>query len=254
MEIILKSIQKKFVSEKLIELEVLKNVEETINNEEFIVLIGPSGCGKSTLLNIIAGLEKCTSGEVIVGGEKIINPSRDRGMVFQQDALLMWRKVIDNVEYGLELSGMKKDVRNKIAKEHLKKVGLEEFADFYPKELSGGMRKRVQIASVFSNNPKVMLMDEPFGSLDYMTKLALQDQLLDIWSKQKKTTVFVTHDIEEAIFLADRIFLLKNGVIDDVFKVPFDRPRNNKIRTDEKFRNLMATLFNKLSISKNYKS
>jgi len=254
MEILLKSIQKNFISEKGIELKVLKNVEEAINNEEFIVLIGPSGCGKSTLLNIIAGLEKCTSGEVIVGGKKIINPSRDRGMVFQQDALLLWRKVIDNVEYGLELSGIKKDVRNKIAKEHLKKVGLEKFADFYPKELSGGMRKRVQIASVFSNNPKVMLMDEPFGSLDYMTKLALQDQLLDIWSKQKKTTVFVTHDIEEAIFLADRIFLLKNGVIDDVFKVPFDRPRNNKIRTDEKFRNLMATLFNQLSISKDYKS
>jgi len=254
MEILLKSIQKNFISEKGIELKVLKNVEETINNEEFIVLIGPSGCGKSTLLNIIAGLEKCTSGEVIVGGKKIINPSRDRGMVFQQDALLLWRKVIDNVEYGLELSGIKKDVRNKIAKEHLKKVGLEKFADFYPKELSGGMRKRVQIASVFSNNPKVMLMDEPFGSLDYMTKLALQDQLLDIWSKQKKTTVFVTHDIEEAIFLADRIFLLKNGVIDNVFKVPFDRPRNNKIRTDEKFRNLMATLFNQLSISKDYKS
>jgi len=254
MEILLKSIQKNFISEKGIELKVLKNVEEAINNEEFIVLIGPSGCGKSTLLNIIAGLEKCTSGEVIVGGKKIINPSRDRGMVFQQDALLLWRKVIDNVEYGLELSGIKKDVRNKIAKEHLKKVGLEKFADFYPKELSGGMRKRVQIASVFSNNPKVMLMDEPFGSLDYMTKLALQDQLLDIWSKQKKTTVFVTHDIEEAIFLADRIFLLKNGVIDNVFKVPFDRPRNNKIRTDEKFRNLMATLFNQLSISKDYKS
>lgn len=254
MEILLKSIQKNFISEKGMELKVLKNVEETINNEEFIVLIGPSGCGKSTLLNIIAGLEKCTSGEVIVGGKKIINPSRDRGMVFQQDALLLWRKVIDNVEYGLELSGIKKDVRNKIAKEHLKKVGLEKFADFYPKELSGGMRKRVQIASVFSNNPKVMLMDEPFGSLDYMTKLALQDQLLDIWSKQKKTTVFVTHDIEEAIFLADRIFLLKNGVIDNVFKVPFDRPRNNKIRTDKKFRNLMATLFDQLSISKDYKS
>tara|TARA_B100001146_G_C16101110_1_gene399449 strand:+ start:47 stop:811 length:765 start_codon:yes stop_codon:yes gene_type:complete len=254
MQIYLRSISKKFVSEKGRELEVLKKIEQTINNEEFVVLIGPSGCGKSTLLNIIAGLEKCTSGEVIVGGEKIIKPSRDRGMVFQQDALLMWRKVIDNVEYGLELSGVKKNERRKIAFDHLKKVGLEEFADFYPKELSGGMRKRVQIASVFSNNPKVMLMDEPFGSLDYMTKLALQDQLLDIWSTQKKTTVFVTHDIEEAIFLADRIFLLKNGVIDDVFNVPFTRPRNNEIRTDEKFRNLMAILFKKLSISKDYKS
>lgn len=252
MEILLKSINKIFVSEKGIQLEVLKKVEEKINNEEFVVLIGPSGCGKSTLLNIIAGLEKCTTGEVIVGGEKINKPSRDRGMVFQQDALLMWRKVIDNVEYGLELSGIKKNERKKIALDQLKKVGLEKFINFYPKELSGGMRKRVQIASVFANNPKVMLMDEPFGSLDYMTKLALQDQLLYIWNKQKKTTVFVTHDIEEAVFLADRIFLLKNGIIDDVFKVPFSRPRNNHIRTDEKFRNLMATLLNKLSISKEY--
>ena len=254
MEIVFKSIQKKFISEKGKELLVLKNVEQKIFNEEFVVLIGPSGCGKSTLLNIIAGLEKCTSGEITVGGKTITDPSRDRGMVFQQDALLMWRKVIENVEYGLELSGINKTDRKKIAKEHLKKVGLEEFSDFYPKELSGGMRKRVQIASVFSNNPKVMLMDEPFGSLDYMTKLALQDQLLDIWNKEKKTTVFVTHDIEEAIFLADRIFLLKNGIIDEVFKVPFIRPRTNEIRTDEKFRNLMATLFNKLSISKEYKS
>ena len=254
MEIEFKSIQKKFISEKGKELEVLKDVDEKILNEEFVVLIGPSGCGKSTLLNIIAGLEKCTDGKIIVGGEEVINPSRDRGMVFQQDALLMWRKVIVNVEYGLELSGTNKKERKKIAIEHLKKVGLEEFADFYPKELSGGMRKRVQIASVFSNNPKVMLMDEPFGSLDYMTKLALQDQLLDILNKEKKTTVFVTHDIEEAIFLADRIFLLKNGIIDEVFKVPFSRPRTNEIRTDEKFRNLMATLFNKLSISKEYKS
>tara|TARA_Y100001970_G_C14070710_1_gene769273 strand:- start:317 stop:1081 length:765 start_codon:yes stop_codon:yes gene_type:complete len=254
MEIIFKSIQKKFITEKGQELKVLKGVDEKIFNEEFVVLIGPSGCGKSTLLNIIAGLEKCSSGKIIVGGETVTSPSRDRGMVFQQDALLMWRKVIENVEYGLELSGVNKSERKKTALEHLEKVGLKEFADFYPKELSGGMRKRVQIASVFSNNPKVMLMDEPFGSLDYMTKLALQDQLLDIWTKQKKTTVFVTHDIEEAIFLADRIFLLKNGIIDEVFKVPFSRPRNNEIRTDEKFRNLMATLFNKLSISKEYQS
>ena len=254
MEIIFKSIHKKFKTEKGQELNVLKGVDEKIFNEEFVVLIGPSGCGKSTLLNIIAGLEKCSSGKVIVGGETVISPSKDRGMVFQQDALLMWRKVIENVEYGLELSGINKSQRKKTAIEQLKKVGLKEFSDFYPKELSGGMKKRVQIASVFANNPKVMLMDEPFGSLDYMTKLALQDQLLDIWTKQKKTTVFVTHDIEEAIFLADRIFLLKNGIIDEVFKVPFSRPRNNEIRTDEKFRNLMAKLLNKLSISKEYQS
>ena len=253
MEITFNSIQKIFKTEKGKEIEVLKKVNEKIYNEEFVVLIGPSGCGKSTLLNIIAGLENCTKGEIKVGGKTISSPSKDRGMVFQQDALLMWRKVIDNVEYGLELRGISKNKRRKIAFEHLKNVGLEDFSDFYPKELSGGMRKRVQIATIFSNNPSVMLMDEPFGSLDYMTKLALQDQLLDIWSKQKKTTVFVTHDIEEAIFLADRIFLLKNGVIEEVFKVPFNRPRGNEIRTQEQFRSLMAVLFKKLSITKEYK-
>ena len=254
MEIKFNSVQKKFINQKGKELEVLKNINQLINPEEFIVLIGPSGCGKSTLLNIIAGLEKCTSGSITVGNNEVTGPSRDRGMVFQQDTLLMWRKVSDNVKYGLELAGVKKSERESIAREYIERVGLKEFSDFYPKELSGGMRKRVQIATVFANDPKIMLMDEPFGSLDYMTKLALQDQLLDIWNKQKKTTVFVTHDIEEAIFLADRIFLLKNGLINEVFEVPFNRPRNNSIRTEEKFRNLMAKLFNKLSISKEYKN
>ncbi len=254
MEIKFNSVQKKFINQKGKELEVLKNINQLINPEEFIVLIGPSGCGKSTLLNIIAGLEKCTSGSITVGNNEVTGPSRDRGMVFQQDTLLMWRKVSDNVKYGLELAGVKKSERESIAREYIERVGLKEFSDFYPKELSGGMRKRVQIATVFANDPKIMLMDEPFGSLDYMTKLALQDQLLDIWNKQKKTTVFVTHDIEEAIFLADRIFLLKNGLINEVFEVPFNRPRNNSIRTEEKFRNLMAKLFKKLSISKEYKN
>lgn len=254
MEIKFNSVQKKFINQKGKELEVLKNINQLINPEEFIVLIGPSGCGKSTLLNIVAGLEKCTSGSITVGNNEVTGPSRDRGMVFQQDTLLMWRKVSDNVKYGLELAGVKKSERESIAREYIERVGLKEFSDFYPKELSGGMRKRVQIATVFANDPKIMLMDEPFGSLDYMTKLALQDQLLDIWNKQKKTTVFVTHDIEEAIFLADRIFLLKNGLINEVFEVPFNRPRNNSIRTEEKFRNLMAKLFKKLSISKEYKN
>ena len=214
MEIKFNSVQKKFINQKGKELEVLKNINQLINPEEFIVLIGPSGCGKSTLLNIIAGLEKCTSGSITVGNNEVTGPSRDRGMVFQQDTLLMWRKVSDNVKYGLELAGVKKSERESIAREYIERVGLKEFSDFYPKELSGGMRKRVQIATVFANDPKIMLMDEPFGSLDYMTKLALQDQLLDIWNKQKKTTVFVTHDIEEAIFLADRMKFLKFLLID----------------------------------------
>ena len=190
MEIKFNSVQKKFINQKGKELEVLKNINQLINPEEFIVLIGPSGCGKSTLLNIVAGLEKCTSGSITVGNNEVTGPSRDRGMVFQQDTLLMWRKVSDNVKYGLELAGVKKSERESIAREYIERVGLKEFSDFYPKELSGGMRKRVQIATVFANDPKIMLMDEPFGSLDYMTKLALQDQLLDIWNKQKKNNCF----------------------------------------------------------------
>jgi NitT/TauT family transport system ATP-binding protein len=195
------------------------------------------------LLNIIAGLLPPTSGRILLDGEEVRGPGRERGMVFQQDAILMWRKVLGNVEYGLELRGVPKEERRRAAMDYVRLVGLEPFADFFPKELSGGMRKRVQIAAVFANNPEVLLMDEPFGSLDYPTKVSLQEEVLKIWAAERKTTLFVTHDVEEALFLADRIFVMQNGRVDTVVSVPFPRPRLTEVRGQAEFRDLLVELW-----------
>ena len=224
MPIALQNLQKSFATPDGGQLQVLRGIDAEIEDEEFVVLIGASGCGKSTLLNIVAGLDEPTTGAVLLDGRSVTGPGRDRGMVVQHDAILMWRSVLRNVEYGLELRGLPKAERRRIAEDHLRLVGLERFADFFPKDLSGGMRKRVQIAAVFANSPEVLLMDEPFGSLDYVTKVTLQQKLLRIWTQQRKTTLFVTHDIEEPTFLADRIFVLRAGLIESVIQVPFERP------------------------------
>lgn len=228
------------------ELPVLRGVNAEVYDQEFVSLIGPSGCGKTTLLNIIAGLVPPTGGRVLVDGRAVTGPGRERGMVFQQDALLLWRRVLGNVEYGLELRGVPRAERRRIALDYLKLVGLERFANFYPKELSGGMKKRVQIAAVFANNPVVLLMDEPFGALDYPTKVALQEELLAIWSSQAKTTVFVTHDVEEALFLSDRVLIMARGTIDQVVEVPFPRPRSHDLRVTAEFHDLKRELWNRL--------
>ena len=248
MPIVLRNIEKDFATPDGGQLQVLRGIDAEIEDEEFVVLIGASGCGKSTLLNIVAGLTEPTAGGVLLDGKSVTGPGRDRGMVFQQDAILMWRSVRRNVEYGLELRGVSKSERREIVDEHLRLVGLERFADFFPKDLSGGMRKRVQIAAVFANNPEVLLMDEPFGSLDYVTKVTLQQELLRIWTQERKTTLFVTHDIEEATFLADRIFVLRSGLIENVIDVPFGRPRTVEMRTDPKFREILAELWKELAL------
>jgi NitT/TauT family transport system ATP-binding protein len=247
IKIHLDQVQKSFATEDGHRLDVLKGVEADIQDKEFVAIIGPSGCGKSTLLNIIAGLQLPTGGRVLVDGEEVTGPSRERGMVFQQDAILLWRKVLGNVEYGLELRGVNKKQRRDIAMEYIRLVGLERFTHFFPKELSGGMRKRVQIAAVFANSPEVLLMDEPFGSLDYPTKISLQEEVLKIWARDKKTTVFVTHDVEEALFLADRIFVLRSGHLERIVTVPFDRPRQAHIRAIPEFRDLLVELWGYLA-------
>jgi NitT/TauT family transport system ATP-binding protein len=248
-KIIFEDIHKTYLTEGGGSLEVLQGISGEILDKEFVVLTGPSGCGKTTLLNIVAGLLAPTTGHVLLDGNRVTGPGRERGMVFQQDAILMWRKVLGNVEYGLELRKVPKTERRRIAMEHLEMVGLEAFANFFPKELSGGMKKRVQIAAVFANNPEVLLMDEPFGSLDYPTKVSLQEGLLNIWTAEQKTTIFVTHDVEEAIFLADRIFVMERGKIANIIEVPFTRPRDTEIRTLSEFRDLLAKLWHHLSAS-----
>jgi NitT/TauT family transport system ATP-binding protein len=202
-----------------------------IADGEFVVLIGPSGCGKTTMLNIIAGLTAPSAGEVLVGGKPVTGPGAERGMIFQQDAILMWRTVRKNVEYGLEIKGLSSQERRRRGEEYMRLVHLEKFADFYPKQLSGGMKKRVAIATVLANEPEVLLLDEPFGSLDYPSRIRLQDELLRLWAQRATTTVFVTHDIEEALYLADRVLVLVDGRLVEDVRVPFERPRSPELRT-----------------------
>jgi NitT/TauT family transport system ATP-binding protein len=221
----------------------LAGVDLDIAEGEFVAIVGPSGCGKTTLLNQIAGLAMPTSGEITLRGKPVRGPGRDRGMVFQADALFFWRTVRANVEYGLEVQGLPRQARTERSEVYLRLVGLSAFADLFPKELSGGMKKRCQIAAVLANNPDVLLMDEPFGALDYPTKCQLQEELLNLLQREPRATVFVTHDIEEALFLADRIVVMGRGVIRYISNVPFGRPRAHDLRVDPEFSRRKAELW-----------
>ncbi len=178
-----------------------------------------------------------------MNGIPIDGPGPARGMVFQQDAVFLWRRVIENVEYGMELRNVGKKERRIAAMKYLRLVDLERFANYYPKELSGGMRKRVAVAMVFANNPDVLLMDEPFGSLDYPTKISLQKELLKMWEREKHATVFVTHDLEEALFLSSRILVLYEKKIVEDLEVPFPRPREDSVRTMPEFQEVKKRLW-----------
>ena len=212
--------------------EALKEINLDIKENEFICFIGPSGCGKTTLLRIIAGLDEPSSGGIYLNGELIKGPGPERGMVFQEYSLFPWRTVLDNVAFGPELQGVNKDERYERARQYIKMVDLERFEARYPHELSGGMKQRVAIARALVNDPKALLMDEPFGALDAQTRNIMQSELLRIWEKEKKTVVFVTHSVDEAIYLADRIVILsaRPGTIKDIIEIDFPRPR---IRTSQ---------------------
>ncbi|MFG1318514.1 ABC transporter ATP-binding protein [Xanthobacter autotrophicus] len=211
------------------EIVALKDIDLTINRGEFVCLLGPSGCGKSTLLNAIAGFSAPTKGTIAVEKRKVSAPGPDRGMVFQEYALFPWMSVAANIAFGLEIKGMKRaDIDARVA-ELLAMLKLTEFRDRFPKDLSGGMRQRVAIARVLALDSPVMLMDEPFGALDALTRRSLQDELIRIWSATGKTIVFVTHSIEESIYLADRIVVLtyRPGTIKRDIKVELPRPRDS---------------------------
>ena len=223
--------------------KVFDSISFTVRDGEFVSIVGPSGCGKTTILNLIAGLLTPTDGQILENGKRITGPGRDRGVIFQQDAIFLWRTVRRNISYGLEVQRLPKVERERRVNEYLALVGLEEFADFYPKELSGGMKKRVAIATVLANQPDVMLMDEPFGSLDYPTKVSLQDEVLNIWETEQTTTIFVTHDIEEALYLSDRVLVLVGGQIQEDLVVPFSRPRYQELRTSEEMQVVKSRLW-----------
>jgi NitT/TauT family transport system ATP-binding protein len=214
------------------DLKVLNDVSFSLDAGTFTCLVGPSGCGKSTLLRIIDGLLPPDSGEVSIGGERVREPSLDRGVVFQQFNLLPWRTVIANVEFGLENLGIRKEERRRRAQEVLTLVDLEGFESYFPGQLSGGMQQRVGLARALAVEPSILLMDEPFGSVDDQTRMLLQEELLKIWEKDQKTVIFVTHDIEEGLFLGDRIVVMcaRPSRITRIVDVPFERPRKDDIR------------------------
>ncbi|MEY8764628.1 MULTISPECIES: ABC transporter ATP-binding protein [Clostridium] len=216
----------------------LDNFNLKVKKGEFITVVGPSGCGKSTFLDILAGLSKPTSGKVYIDGEPITGPALDRGIILQGYALFPWRTVEKNIEFGLEIKKIPKEERKKISEKFIELVGLKGFENRYPHELSGGMKQRVAIARALAYDPEVLLMDEPFAAVDAQTRESLQEELLNIWEKTNKTIVFITHSIEEAVFLADRVVVMATspGRIKEIINVKLPRPRiNSQIRTSQEF-------------------
>ena len=206
----------------------LKDINFKTHRRELVCVIGPSGCGKSTLIRILAGLESHTSGEVLLDGQPVQGPGRDRGMVFQGYTLFPWLTVKKNVMFGLEMNNAGRNEAESQARQWLELVGLTKFADAYPHQLSGGMKQRVAIARALANQPRILLMDEPFGALDAQTRAKMQAHLLEIWKNIDITILFITHDLDEAIFLADRILVLKAhpGEVQELIEVPVPRPRS----------------------------
>jgi NitT/TauT family transport system ATP-binding protein len=224
-------------------IEALRGANLRVKKGEFICLIGASGCGKSTLLRMAAGFEPATSGDNLMWGMPITRPGRDRGMVFQDYALFPWMTARDNIAFGPRQRGLARQEIEAIAGEYLRLVGLERFAARYPSQLSGGMKQRVAIARVLANDAEIVLMDEPFGALDAMTRERLQDELVEIWSRTGLTVLFVTHSIEEAIFLADRVVVMSPGPgrIDDEYVIDLNRPRDIASAEFNEWRRLLAS-------------
>lgn len=219
------------------EITALEGISFEAKDREFVALVGPSGCGKSTILRLVAGLLKPSRGRVLLDGREVTEPGADRGMVFQSYTLFPWLTVQKNVEFGPKIRGVPPAERSRLARHYLKQVGLAGFEDVYPKELSGGMMQRVAIARALANDPAILLMDEPFGALDAQTRALMGELLLKVWEEAAKTVLFVTHDIEEGLFLGDRIFVMtaRPGRIREEIPVPLPRPRTLDALTSDTF-------------------
>jgi NitT/TauT family transport system ATP-binding protein len=233
------------------DLVVLDRIKFDVEDKEFVCILGSSGCGKTTLLRLIAGLDEAQSGSIVLDGGEIRGTSPKVGMVFQEYSLFPWRTVIDNIAFGLEMQGMPRDERYRIADHYLQLVNLSQFRDSFPTELSGGMRQRVAVARALALDPVLLLMDEPFGALDAQTRNMLQKELLEIWEATRKTIVFITHSVDEAVYLSDRIIVLtpRPGRICQMFSIDLPRPRD---RTSVEFalirRNVLDLISQKCSI------
>ena len=232
----IENVVKKFNTRKG-EVVALNGANFDIHENEFVCVVGPSGCGKSTLLNIIGGLEEPTEGRVLVDGQEVTGPGPDRGIVFQGYMLFAWKNVRDNVELGLKLRNIPANERHEIAQHYIDMVGLTGFEKHYPHQLSGGMKQRVGIARAYANSPNIMLLDEPFGQLDAQTRTQLQSELLETWEKEQKTCFFITHDVEEAIILAQRVVIMyaRPGRVKEIVDIDIPYPRTQETKMSPRF-------------------
>ncbi len=235
----IKNVSKSFITKEKGDFQAIENVDLHIDDGELICLLGPSGCGKTTLLRIVAGLEKPEIGEVYDHNGLVTGPNKDRGFIFQQYSLFPWLTVLDNVMFGLNLSGKSKEDNLEAAKRYLDRVGLSDFKDSYPHELSGGMKQRVAIIRSLLNHTPILLMDEPFSAVDMQNRHSLQEQLIGVWKRFNSTILFVTHDVDEAIYLADRIVVMDRnpGRIKEIVKVDLPHPR---VRNSDEFLKFQA--------------
>jgi NitT/TauT family transport system ATP-binding protein len=236
-KLVVQSLYHIYVERAGISLPVLENINISVEENEFVSIVGPSGCGKSTLLYIIAGLIKPTSGKIMINGKEITNPGPDRTIVFQNPTLFPWRTVLRNVTYGLEAIHLPMDEAKKRAMKFIELVGLKGFENYYPNRLSGGMQQRVNLARALVTNPEILLMDEPFAALDAQTREYMQTELLRIWSEARKTVIFVTHQIDESVYLSDKVIILSSrpGKIKKIIDVDLERPRNPELKRTTKF-------------------
>ncbi len=222
----------------------------TVGDNDFVTILGPSGCGKSTLLRLVAGLDTPTTGRILLDGKPVTGPGPDRGMVFQSYTLFPWLTVAENIAFGLREKGVPADKRREVVSVWLERIGLTSFAEHYPKQLSGGMQQRTAIARALANDPAILLLDEPFGALDNQTRALMQELLLGIWEREAKTVLFVTHDIEEAIFLASRVVVMsaRPGRIKADIRVDLPHPRHYTIKTSPEFSALKARLTEEIRV------
>jgi NitT/TauT family transport system ATP-binding protein len=220
-------VTQRYLTSRRGQLLALDNIDFQVQAGEFVSIVGPSGCGKSSLLYIVAGLVQASDGQVVVNGSPITGPSPDRGLVLQNSSIFPWRTVDENVAFGPQMNGMARKERDALVSHYLDLVGLAKFAKFHPRELSGGMKQRIAIAQMLACGPSICLMDEPFGALDALSREVLQDQLLQLWERDRKTVLFVTHSIDEAVLLSDRVVVMSPlpGRVKEIVSITLPRPR-----------------------------
>jgi NitT/TauT family transport system ATP-binding protein len=229
------------------QVDAIRGVSLEVKPGEFVSIVGPSGCGKTTILNMIAGFLPASGGEILVDEKPVSGPGPDRGVVFQSFALFPWKTVLDNVAFGPKMRGVAKSERERLAREFLDLAGLAHAADRYPNELSGGMQQRVGVVRALANHPDVLLMDEPFASVDAQTRMTLQEELTRIWQERQTTVIFITHDVAEAVFLANRVVVMSKGLVMSELEVPLAHPRRwDALDEDEAFKSLCSLVLQKV--------